>query len=265
MTEQDKVQGEEEQKAPEQEEAQAPTPSAEGETTVEPSSEDVTEEEALKNAKNPERTKKYIEKLKKQTQEKGNFFDQFRPPQAENYDYLEQEKVDDISSGYVDEDGNVDIERLNQALDRANQQAQQAWQHTQQVSNQVSRYEESRQLAEAYADYPQLDPQHDKFDPDFYDLVSQRIMAVNYARGGAETVKQAAAKISTTYHRPNEKEIEKKAVEKYKETQESRQQGPIEKGKGEDRVETADLATLRERTRQGDDSATAERLKKLGI
>lgn len=262
----------------------APEEKSSTDTNLNQSSEapDQEEVEALEGAKNPERTRKYIEKLKGQLKERGQaspapepeqkfqpIFDQFRQPavpNAENYDALSQQQVNSIAERYVDSEGNVDIEKLNQALMVANQRAAHAEQNSQKAVEEIRRYEESRQLKEAYEPYPQLDPKHKKFDPDFYELVSQKIMVENYAKGGNLTLKEAADYIAERYRRePNVEKAKEEAVEEYKRAQEKRNQGPVERGRGQSRESLSNYDDLRNRSRHGDNQAIAKRLADLDI
>lgn len=236
---------------------------------------DEEEREALANAKNPERTRAYIERLKAERDaartptrsQPQSVFDEFRIPSADQYAGLNQHEVDSLTHQIVEDDGTVDVARLNAALAEANQKALFAQQQAQQTAERVQRYGEGRQLKEAYEIFPQLDPKHKKFDPNFYEMVSQKIMVENYAKGGAMTVKQAAEHINQFYRRPetNLEKVKDEAVQEYKENQAKRQQGPVEKGKGEPRVALEDHEDLRARTRRGDAGAVAERLKALDI
>lgn len=249
---------------------------------------DDEEAEALASAKNPERTKRYIEKLKSKIRspqpapvvsEAQNIFDNVRPPAPSAYDQvvdpaaypaLNQQQVSEIANQFVDTDGTVDISVLNRALTEANQRAYAAERLAQQSVEKITRYEESRQLQEAYTDYPQLDPQQKGFDRDFYDLVSHKLMVENYAKNGSLTLKQAADYISERYKPANQniQKVKDEAVEEYKQTQTKRNQGPVESGRGQDRVATEDHEDLRRRSRQrgsASDVAVAQRLKNLGI
>lgn len=269
-------------------EAPAPLPSAaEDEQSSIDSSQDAEEPEEdfqlPEDAK--ERTKREFAKLKEQLREERarnrsarprqpqSVFDEFRPPvqeytpDASQFGGLNQQQVNEIASGFVDPDGNVDVEGLNRTLQSANQRALQAEQRAQQAVDQVTRYEESRQLQEAYTTYPQLDPEHPQYDTEFYDLVSQKLMVENFARGGALTVKQAADHIARLYKGPevNVEKAKEQAVEEYKAAQAKRQQGPVERGRGQERGAIEDHENLRQRSRQGDDHAISRRLEQLGI
>jgi hypothetical protein len=276
-----------------QENQPEPVPSSEQKQTeeVSPTDEASTDEEqiALENAKNPERTKEYIEKLKAQLAQAqakelnygDSVFDTFRPQQKATqpeqvdtsaYGNLNPQQVDSITSRFVDDEGNVDINGLNQALTQADQRAAQAEQRAKSVEDRLERYEESQQVREAHAVHPWLDPKNPDFDPVRFEMVRDRILRVKYYEGqpislldAADYVAQASGSKATPV---NLDKVQEEAVNKYKESQTKRQQGPIETGKGEPR-DTQDYSELRVQTRNENPSDNApaleERLARLGI
>jgi hypothetical protein len=106
----------------------------------EPKEEEVTEEEALANSKNPERTKKFIEKLKKQNEElkkppepKQNVLESLTPeapeipqwpappttnvvPTPKQYPGLTQAQINEVFKTTVDDQGYVDAGLLDGIL-----------------------------------------------------------------------------------------------------------------------------------------------------
>ncbi len=234
-----------------------------------------------------ERTRQQFEKLKKHNQELAaklaekeaqpveSVFDSFNPkipeaqkPKAKDYDYLNQQQVGNIANQFVDQDGNVDINGLNNALYQANLQARQAVEEAKRAREEIARWEENRQTKEAYSKYPQLDPlKKDKFDRKFYELVRDRMIS-NFTKGVNKTFREVADDISQIYHPVDKEKVEEQAVSDYKKKQEARRQGPIEEGKGQPPTDKATLEELRRDTRRGggiDNPALDARLKKLGI
>lgn len=251
------------------------------------------EQEALSGSKNPERTKAYIEKLKsdlaaekakntKTPEDYGNsVFDSFRPqvatpaipvmpdiPDAGRFNNLNQNQVNNIANQFVAPDGTVDIDGLNNALNLANRRAMEAERRAKLTEDKVTRFEETQQVRDAHGKFPQLDPKSPDFDPKFYDLTRDRLLR-NMYEGREQSLLEAAESIADTYQRKdkvNVAEVEAKAVEKYKQSQTNRNQGPIESGRGEPREQSqGDLAELRKRTRQGDPNAISKRLKDIGL
>ena len=189
-------------------------------------------------------------------------------PNAGDYANLNQQQVTEIANQFVDADGNVDINGLNQALNQANLQAQQARVEAARAREEIARFEENQQTKEAYAKYPQLDPLNKgKFDRKFYELVRDRMVS-NFARGITKTFREVADDIAGIYNPVNTKKVAEEAVTQYKERQQARRQGPIEEGKGQPPTTQATLDELRRATRQGkslDNPALDERLRNLGI
>ncbi len=243
-----------------------------------------------------ERTRQQFEKLKKHNQELAkkleelqktgqkeepveSVFDSFNPkvdvaePQIPNpnqdFNYLNQQQISNIANQFVDQDGNVDIDGLNQALYQANLQAKQAIEEARKAREEIARWEENRQTKEAYAKYPQLDPlQKDKFDRKFYELVRDRMVS-NFSRGIKKTFREVADDIAKVYNPVNKGKIKEEAVAEFKKRQEARKQGPIEEGKGQPPTDKATLEELRRSTREAggsiDNPALEERLRRLGI
>lgn len=214
------------------------------------------EREALDNAKNPERTKAYIEKLKKDLEdarrginrpEEESVFDSFRSgrsqTQSPDLTHLDQAQVESITDQFIDDQGNVDIAGLNKDL--------------------LTRFEETRQVQEANIAHPELDPKSDSFDPRFYELVKDRLLRNLYDNKQVALI-DVANEIKSLYGGYRE-QVKKEVAEEVKQSQEARNQGPLEFGKGESRSSEGDIAELSRKTRAGDARALDERLRRIGI
>jgi hypothetical protein len=254
------------------------TPNSNQEAESQPKESEPEEKVALDNSKNPERTKEFIDKLKEENRllkEKArkdagtSVFDSLRQPQqsqaidTSKFENLTSQQTNQIADNFIAEDGTVDINGLNKALKTANDRAQIAESEALKTREIVQQSEERQQVREAHTTYPELDPQNDKFDPNFYDLV-----ALKLAKTGLKmTLAQAAAEVRKSYQSPapvNLEKIKDEAVSQYKENLGRRNQGPLSTSKGEPRTVDSN-PELRERTRQGDYFALDERLRKLGI
>jgi hypothetical protein len=239
-----------------------------------------------------ERTAKQFEKLKTRLAEAeakaskpqvppadygSSVFDTFRPKQPQapvkppmpggDFNLLNQQQVDDIATGFIDQEGNVDINGLNRALAQANQYAQQAQQQAQQANERLLKFEETQQVREAHAEHPVLDPTNKDFDPKFFDLVRDRMLR-NMYEGKNQSLAQAANDVKQSYQPSaavNLEKVKEEAIAQYKETQTNRIQGPVESGNGQQRTSALSLDELRERTRQGDDEALFARLRNVGV
>lgn len=189
---------------------------------------------------------------------------------ASQFGNLNQGQVENITQQFIDSEGNVDINGLNQALRDANLRAQEATRLARETNEKLARFEETQQVREAHSVFPQLDPlKKDSFDPNFYELVRDRLVR-NWSEGKKATLLETANEIARVYTPPqpqvNEAQIREQAVEDYKRSLENRNQGPIESGVGAVREQAdADYQELRVKTRAGDDAALDERLKRVGV
>lgn len=210
----------------------------------------------------------------------SSVYDSLRPQQTQGqqpqgmsedpFTNLNQQQVDSITQRFVDEDGNVDIAGLNRALSDANRRADEAVSRAEQIANErIARFEESQQVKEAHSQFPELDPMSDKFDPNFYERVSDALL-VNMVKGASqktllEVAKELKGSNTPTQEPVNLDKVKQEAVNSYKQAQGKRQQGPIESGHGAPRNTSATLDELRERTRRGDPQAIRERLVATGV
>lgn len=253
------------------------------------------EKEALDNSKNPERTKAYIDKLKGEieqlksssvsdqnvdTQDFGtSVFDAFHPKPVEvpqsptpsaptvQTPYLNPQQVQNIKGQFVDAEGNVDIEGLNRALIGANQQAYDATQRVQSLEQKLQKIEENDQVREAHAQHPEIDPsKKETFDKKLFELVRDRLLR-NMYEGKQQRLADVVSEVKGMFPQVNVTQVKQEAVDKYKATQQARNQGPFETGSA-NRLPQNDLDDLRKATRKGGqtgDIALAQRLKALGI
>lgn len=200
-------------------------------------------------------------------------FDSFRPqqpvqqPTSQGFDFLSQQQVDTITNKFIDDQGNVDINGLNQALSGANRAAQEAKLDNQRLREKIERFEENQEVKDAHSVHKWLDPKSKEFDREKFEQVRDRILRVKYYEGKPITLLDAANAVAraTGTPTPNLDKVKEEAVTQYKQTQQNRVQGPIESGKGETRSTTATLQDLRERTQNGDQGAILERLRNVGV
>lgn len=183
---------------------------------------DEEESEALANAKNPERTKAYIDKLKAQLKAKESLpatqvdygtsvFDSLKPrsatpqqgqapvapqvPSAADFPFLQPNEVGSILQNYVQTDPQtgeqtVDVNGLQYALFQANEAARRATQRVKNVEEQlrstqenIARFEETQQAKELHREFPELDPLNkESFDPKLFKYVSRSLLEYR-ARG----------------------------------------------------------------------------------
>lgn len=242
-----------------------------------------------------ERTRKQFEKLKSRLKEKdqqlaevqkaklppkdSSIFDFRKQPEQEqapvegqpSTENLSQAQVEAVQQQFINEDGTVDVDGYNRALQDANARAEQASQTALQAEGNVRRWEEQRQENETHAVYPQLAPYkpdgspNPEYDPEFRALVRDRLVS-HYVNSENVTYLQAAQSIADVYQpQVSKEEVAEEAVADYKQSQENRQQGPVATGSGERRGGTRkDRGELRQMMYSGDrqahDSALTERI-----
>ena len=160
---------------------------------------------------------------------------------------------------YVDEEGNVDIKKLNADIKAAKMSALEAKRLAEQAR-------EDYEIRDAHSKHPYLDPQNSEFDPAFFELVKDRVLRQRYYEGKNIPLSKIADEVSSYYRPGNRVQSEqKKAVDEYKKAQSQiTNNAPISSSTGR-RQEGTNLDDLRARTQAGDLSAVRERLKALGI
>lgn len=196
---------------------------------------------------------------------------QQQPVEQNQFPYLNQQQIQNAQDQFIDANGNVDVDGLNRALAQANKAAYDANQRYQTLEQRLARIEESSQVKEAHAEHPEIDPLNkEKFNPGLYEMVRDRILR-NKFMGVNQTLAQVAAEIKRSSNfQPsvNVGKAREEAVTEYKQSQEARNQGPLEPGRGEKRTEGPTLDQLRKQTRGHGpqaDAALSQRLKALGI
>lgn len=168
-----------------------------------------------------------------------------------------QSEVQD--NDYVNADGEVDIEKLNADLKALKVSALEARRLAEQAREDI-------EVREAHAKHPYLDPQNSNFDPQFFELVKDRVLRHRYYEGKNMPLATVADQV-LSFYKPSsmaKKEAER-AVEEYKKSQQQvTSNAPISSSTGR-RQEGTKLEDLRIRTQNGDSQALRERLKALGI
>jgi len=285
----------------------APEPMPSSNKTEEPTSTDETpagdeaEDELVLPDNASERTKTQFEKLKQRNAELAkekadlesripkeeeasngeSVFDGFYPREAQtpqapvepvgtpqvNAPYLNPLQVQNIAASYVDAEGNVDLVKFNEAIARSNNVAFEAQRRAQSVEEKLARISQKEQEREAYAQYPEIDPQNRaKFDKELFEMTRDRLLR-NMYNGKEERLVDVVKSIRTRYNPPVDvQKAKEQAVSEYQQSQSKRNQEPFESGRGEETK--TDYEDLRRRTRtKGEigDKALSERLKALGI
>lgn len=174
-------------------------------------------------------------------------------------------KSDSVSSGtqaseeYVDEEGNVDIAKLNRDLREAKSSALEA-------KALANKAREDLEVREAHMKHPYLNPQSSEFDQNFFDLVKDRILRQKFYENKNVSLGEVADQVFSFYKPSGVKSTESaKAVEEYKKAQSQIANNTPLSNSTRARQDGPNLDDLRARTRQGDSKAILERLKNIGI
>lgn len=179
--------------------------------------EEPTEDEALANSKNPERTKKFIEKLKKQNEElktpRKPILEALEPevPQwplppttnvaPQEFPGLTKSEIDSTFKNLVDEQGYVDsgllINSLNEAKtknDNLQRELDKTRNETQKTNQRLDDFERNETMKGIHSRYPKLDPtniaedlpEDKKFDDRLWNYVQKNMVSewVNEASSG---------------------------------------------------------------------------------
>ena len=256
MTEDTKVQDKKQEGKPESELHAEPKPAEK------PQAEEMKDRTREQFDKLKESNKSLQEKLRKyeEAEKKQSVLDSLRQP---------METVNPTSSNVeaaaptlVDQEGYVNATLLQQRLTDAETRAREAERKAQEASQRFERYEETKQIQDAHAKYPQLDPHSDKFDQTFYDLTLKELI-VQKVNGEKDVVK-AADTISKFYR--GVEPIEAAQEDKKAEADEAKQNINAGMSRSASAAPYADLSDddLRKKVQRGDRKALQERMSRAG-
>lgn len=216
-----------------------------------------------------DRTKEQFQKLlqsnkelKEQLQKLASNKNSEPNPYGSVYDSIKSDSVQGnttSSDSYVDEDGNVDIAKLNKDLKEAKMSALEAKALAQKAR-------EDLEVREAHMKHPYLNPQSSEFDPTFFELVKDRVLRQKFYENKTVSLGEVADQVVNFYTPSSKKSAESaKAIEDYKKAQSQIANNAPLSNSNRNRQDGPSLDDLRARTRLGDSKALIERLKNIGI
>lgn len=219
-----------------------------------------------------ERTKEEFEKLKEHNAQlkseldaykgKTSVLDELRPAEVQvETPNLSPTKVEEIKSKFVDENGYVDVVRVEEALREAQERAKRAEERAIKVERKIQNSEETVQVKAAHAEFPQLDPHSEKFDPKFYELV--RLNLIGQMMNGEQDLLKAAQAVSGIYTPVDVQKVKTEAVDEFKQKVTKRTQA-TENVSGRGKGEPSDKDELVRKTQAGDSDALFKRLQASG-
>lgn len=216
-----------------------------------------------------DRTKEQFQKLlqsnkelKEQLQKLASTKNSEPNPYGSVYDSIKSDSVQgntSASDSYVDEEGNVDIAKLNKDLMEAKNSALEAKALAQKAR-------EDLEVREAHMKHTYLNPQSSEFDPTFFELVKDRVLRQKFYENKTVSLGEVADQVISFYKPSSIKSAESaKAIEDYKKAQSQIANNAPLSNSNRARQEGTNLDDLRARTRTGDSRAIIERLKNIGI
>jgi len=155
--------------------------------------------------------------------------------------------------------GEVDVQALNKAITDAQQQANAA-------RREARRVKEEAQEKEAYADYPEINPNAKNFDKKLFNatraiLVDSLMNPADY--GNKELTLKEAVEIAAGPNTARTRQAEVNARQALEQLGPKEQASLEAEGRSDRRQSAVSYDDLRERSRKGDDDAIVERLKNL--
>lgn len=198
-----------------------------------------------------------------------------RAPSASQFQNLSQQDIDSQFKAMVDEDGYLDGNRLKDILVGLDQRAKKAELKAERVAIQAQKEREARQQAQksekmrlVHQQYPQLDPESDQFDEDYYDAVRNEL--IGQMMEGREDPMEAAKKWHGRFYKDSQ-EKEQQEMPTKKEKQEAEEKQEQKRQINATRPRSSSMAgyyadeeeeALRQKVRKGKKGALAEALRR---
>jgi hypothetical protein len=218
-------------------------------------SNDRTKEQFQKLLQSNKELKEQLQKLASTKNSESNPYDSV-------YDSIKSDSVQGnttSSDSYVDEEGNVDIAKLNHDLKEAKMSALEA-------KALAHKAREDMEVREAHMKHPYLNPQSSEFDPQFFELVKDRVLRQKFYENKTVSLGEVADQVISFYKPSSMKSAENaKTIEDYKKAQSQIANNVPASSSNRARQEGTNIDDLRARTRTGDSKAIIERLKNIGI
>jgi hypothetical protein len=158
------------------------------------------------------------------------------------------------SQSLIDQEGYVDANLLNSAVNSSQKAAEEARRIAIQTQEQIQRFQESQVVQAVHKDFPEMDPNSDQFDPTFYDFVKNDL--IGQMMQGKEDLRAAADKARKT--------LAKQAAAPRKDTTPERGQASAPTSTSHSTPAPIDHDDLVRRTYKGDNDAIFKRLQASG-
>jgi len=194
---------------------------------------------------------------------KTSVLDDFKPSSEVQVETpnLSTTQVEEIKSKFIDENGFVDVAKVEEALGKAEERAKRAEEKADDIAQRIQNSEEQVEVKAVHAEFPNVDPHSATFDPNFYRLV--KLELVDQMMNGTKDFKSACEAVSKMYKPADVSQAKSEAEKEHKQKVTARDQASEEvssRGKGE----PSDLDELKRKTQEGDQDALYKRLQASG-
>lgn len=268
-------------------------------TMNEENNQQITQDQQNTGEENKDRTSEQFEKLKKSNQELKEERDQLdaenkeyqsvldslipdpqnipstpqppvaQMPNAQNFQNLTQEQVDNTAKSLIDENGYLDGAKLMLTLDQMDKNVKEAQQKAQLAEEKLRQRDQQDQEArknaatqQLHAEFPMLDPDNEQFNPDFWDAVRNDL--IGQMMQGRENPQEAASKWYSRFYGDGDdmkkKEQQKKTANDMKLMNANRPRSSMNVGYYENQEESH----IMQQVRAGKKGAVAEMLRRRG-
>ena len=141
-------------------------------------------------------------------------------PQAQDFKNINQEDINKVYEGLIDDQGFLDGNKLMETLETMDSRTKKAEEISERVAKQaelerIAREGEikSQEIKDLHEKYPSLDPDSESFDRDFYDAVRNEMIGQMF-EGGQDPQKAADKWFNKLYSQDDMNKKEKESVEK---------------------------------------------------
>lgn len=284
------------------ESADTPSPVPEGDAASQPDSKESGSEPTVEDSKLPDdasdRTKEQFQKLTKSNQElkgkldqyeqlvaetrkrqfgedalsslrpQGNFREQVQQQPQQVQNRVQKARQAGVTADQlVDEQGMLDVNKLNQVIQQVNQTAAKAAMTAQQAEKRAyERFDEQQQVQEAHSEYPSIDPQSEKFNQEHYNNVQALIMHSMVRPdlyGGNQLRLSEAAKRVVSPDSKEQKQAFKEGAKTAMENLTPKEQASLDaQTRSDKRGQQVDREREALETRRGNEKVIAERIRR---
>lgn len=222
-----------------------------------------------------ERTRIQFEKMKehnRQLKEENDRLKASQPTIAESFRPVEQ--VNNLNpfmgqpvetkESFVDPEGYLDASKLETSLAKQREETKKALEATLKLQKKVEQMEENEIVQKVHASFPQLNPRNEGFNEKFFNAVKNEV--VQQMINGEKDYMKAASKVAEWFPLnmvdAKSKELQDKREQQLKV---SNAATPSSRSTVQTRSTPQEVDELVKRTRLGDQSALAERLRRAGF